>query len=359
MNKKLIKILKVTLTSIGISLVFTNYFINKDENLMVSNLLCENNDINVDLQNDTSKDDKEIASIGKQGSLLNMIIKNNNYGVISSEEEGKKVLEKIGKAYIDKNNIDKGNILDVNVKTNVEYSKCFKEVTSVDSVDAIAKRIVDDNDNKNIVEVDLKCKEIRKEEIKPSVKTINRDDMYIGQVKKEDGAVGYREVVSKVSYTNGRKIGEEVLEEKTLVPSKDNIIYKGCKSPIPDKVAFLEHPTRGGTITSVFGERWGKKHNGIDIAHKSGDPVYCAFDGIVKECGYVSGYGNKILIEHEGNIQTVYAHLSSFETRIGAQVKKGDIIGRVGSTGNSTGPHLHFEVRANGVPIDPQCYIRV
>jgi murein DD-endopeptidase MepM/ murein hydrolase activator NlpD len=356
MNKKFIKVI---LTSISLTLIFVNCLINRDKSMIASNFTYKNNNVNIDLTNDENKDSKEIASINKQNSLVNMIINNNNYGVIASEEDGKKVLEQVGEVYVHNSKVDKNSILNVDVKTNVEYEKCFKEVASVDSIDNIAKKIIEDNKNNNLLEVDMKCKETRREEIKPSVKTIKRDDMYIGQVEKENGTVGYKEVVSRGSYTNGVKVGEEVLEERTLVESKDNIIYKGCKNPIPDKVAFLDHPTKGGTITSVFGERWGKKHNGIDIAHKSGDPVYCAFDGIVKECGYVTGYGNKILIEHENNIQTVYAHLSSFDTRVGAQVKKGDLIGKVGSTGNSTGPHLHFEVRVNEVPINPQGYIKV
>ncbi|MDS0527975.1 peptidoglycan DD-metalloendopeptidase family protein [Clostridium sp. SHJSY1] len=353
MSKKIKKVIKVTLISISITLVCMSCFINNDKGIRASNYIYISNNV------DSGLDKNEVASIGNQHYLINMIIRNNNYGVITSEEDGKKILEKVGEVYIDNSNIDKKNILNVDVKTNVKYEKCLSKVTYVDSIDDIAKKIVDDNKNNNILQVDMKCKESRKEEIKPNVKTIKSDDMYLGQIKQENGSVGYKEVVSKVSYKNGVKVREEVLEEKMLLDSKDTIIYKGMKSPINDKVAFLEHPTKGGTITSGFGYRWGKSHNGIDIAHKTGDPVYCSFDGTVKECGYVNGYGNKILIEHEGNIQTVYAHLSAIQTKIGTQVKKGELIGSVGSTGNSTGPHLHFEVRVNGVPINPQGYIKV
>lgn len=350
MNKKIIKVLKVVLTSVSITLAFTGYVTNNNS-IKASNIIYKSD--NVDLNK------SEIGSINGQHYFINMIIRNNNYGVISSEEDGKKVLEKVGEFYINNCKIDKKDILDVDVKTNVQYEKCIKESTYVDSIDNIAKKIVDDNKNNNILEINMKCKETRKEEIKPGVKTVKRDDMYLGEVNQENGEVGYKEVVAQISYTNGAKVGEEVLEEKTLLDSKDAIIYKGCKSPISDKVAFLDHPTKGGVVTSRFGYRWGKSHNGIDIAHNTGDPVYCAFDGIVTECGYVNGYGNKISIEHEGNIQTIYAHLSAIQTKIGAQVKKGDLIGKVGSTGNSTGPHLHFEVRVNGVPINPEGYIKI
>jgi murein DD-endopeptidase MepM/ murein hydrolase activator NlpD len=353
MNIRFKKVLKVGLTSVGFALVLSNCLSNNNSSMIVSNFIYKTDSA------DEDQNKKELASVNGQYNLISMMIRNNSYGIIASEEDGEKVLKKIGENYIDNSLIDKSNILDVDVKTNINYEKCSEEVTTVDSIDNIAKKIIDDNKENNLFKVDLKCREIRKEEIKPAVKTINKDDMYIGEVKKEDGSSGYKEVTCKVTYTNGVKVGEEVLEEKTVLASKDAIIYKGCKNPINDRVAFLEHPTKGGTITSAFGYRWGKKHNGIDIAHKTGDPVYCAFDGKVKECGYVNGYGNRIVIEHEGNIQTVYAHLSSIQTKAMTDVKKGDLIGLVGSTGKSTGPHLHFEVRVNGVPINPEGYIKV
>lgn len=285
-------------------------------------------------------------------------IGNNRFGTIANEDEAKSILERVGRFYIDKSEIDKSTILAVDIKTNIEYEECKDYMFSLDSVDEIAEKIVEENKNNELVDVNIQCKEIRNEEIEPGLKVINTEDMYIGESKEEKGVVGCKQVTAKVRYTNGIKTEEEILGEKVLIQSTDNIVYKGCKNPINDGIAFLCHPTNGGSITSKFGVRWGKKHNGIDIAHNTGDPVYSAFDGLVKECKYENGYGNKITIEHEGNIQTVYAHLSAFETQIGAEIKKGDLIGRVGNTGNSTGPHLHFELRINGVPIDPQRYIQ-
>lgn len=116
-------------------------------------------------------------------------------------------------------------------------------------------------------------------------------------------------------------------------------------------------PTRGGYVTSNFGPRWGSTHSGMDIAGEMGDPVYSALDGKVKECRYDGSYGNKILLQHEDGIETIYGHLSKFEVKVGDEIKKGQLIGRVGSTGRSTGPHLHFEVRVNGSPVDPKKYL--
>lgn len=123
-------------------------------------------------------------------------------------------------------------------------------------------------------------------------------------------------------------------------------------------------PTPGYTyITSKYGMRFhpilkqNKLHTGIDIRVPKGAKIVAADSGRVIHVGYNSAYGNMIIIDHGGEISTLYAHLSKFETKVGAIVAKGQVIGRVGSTGWSTGPHLHFEVRKNGTPINPNTYL--
>lgn len=115
-------------------------------------------------------------------------------------------------------------------------------------------------------------------------------------------------------------------------------------------------PVRG-TVTSGFGQRWGRLHAGIDIAAPMGTPVRAVQSGIVIFAGWQGGYGNLVLIAHGNGIVTAYAHLSGFGAREGATVSQGQVIGSVGSTGNSTGPHLHFEVRVNGSPVNPMGYL--
>jgi len=108
-----------------------------------------------------------------------------------------------------------------------------------------------------------------------------------------------------------------------------------------------------GPITSEFGFRWGRLHAGIDVGAPTGTPIVAAADGCVSFAGRQGGYGNLMLVEHGGGIVTAYAHQSQFVASQGDCVLAGDEIGRVGSTGNSTGPHLHFEVRVNGEAEDP------
>ena len=112
-----------------------------------------------------------------------------------------------------------------------------------------------------------------------------------------------------------------------------------------------------GPVTSPFGYRWGRLHAGIDIGVPYGTPIHAAAAGTVVLAGWVGGYGNYTCIDHGGGMATCYAHQSSFAVGAGAQVAQGQLIGYVGCTGHCFGPHLHFEVRINGTPVDPLGYL--
>ena len=112
-----------------------------------------------------------------------------------------------------------------------------------------------------------------------------------------------------------------------------------------------------GPITSPFGWRWGRMHQGIDIGVPMGTPIKAAAAGTIIYCGWESGYGNLTVIDHGGNLATAYGHQSSIAVTCGEQVAQGQVIGYVGCTGHCTGPHLHFEVRVGGNPVDPMGYL--
>lgn len=108
-----------------------------------------------------------------------------------------------------------------------------------------------------------------------------------------------------------------------------------------------------GRITSGFGPRWGRPHEGLDIAAATGTPIRAAAPGVVAFAGWRTGYGRVVVVAHSFGLTTVYAHASAILVRVGEVVGAGQPMARVGATGDATGPHLHFEVRVRGVPVDP------
>jgi murein DD-endopeptidase MepM/ murein hydrolase activator NlpD len=126
--------------------------------------------------------------------------------------------------------------------------------------------------------------------------------------------------------------------------------------PIRQGSGEMIWPTNGA-FTSPFGPRWGRLHAGIDIGAAEGTPIRAALSGKVVLMGWTGGYGNYTCIQHGGSLSTCYAHQSRYGTSLGANVSKGDVIGYVGNTGNSTGAHLHFETRVGGNPVNPMGYL--
>jgi murein DD-endopeptidase MepM/ murein hydrolase activator NlpD len=112
-----------------------------------------------------------------------------------------------------------------------------------------------------------------------------------------------------------------------------------------------------GSISSGFGWRWGRLHAGVDIPLPEGTPLRAADGGSVAIAGWVGGYGNYTCIQHGGSLSTCYGHQSSIAVSVGQSVSQGQVIGYSGNTGHSTGPHVHFEVRINGSPVDPLGYL--
>jgi murein DD-endopeptidase MepM/ murein hydrolase activator NlpD len=130
----------------------------------------------------------------------------------------------------------------------------------------------------------------------------------------------------------------------------------GVAGPIRAGSGALIWPANG-SISSGFGMRWGRLHAGIDIPLPIGTGIRAADGGSVAIAGSVGGYGNYICIQHGGSLSTCYGHLSSIGVSVGQSVSQGQVIGGSGNTGNSTGPHLHFETRVNGNPVDPLGYL--
>jgi murein DD-endopeptidase MepM/ murein hydrolase activator NlpD len=157
-------------------------------------------------------------------------------------------------------------------------------------------------------------------------------------VKTEDGSEGW-------------VFGGYISDKPPVKPDNhENITDWSMRIPASGKIS-----SRFGYRVDPITKKRSSFHKGMDIAAKTGTPVYAAEKGVIEKAGYFrNGYGNLIVVKHEDNLATYYAHLSEILVKRGQSINKGTFIGRVGSTGRSTGPHLHFEVRKGGKAMNPE-----
>ncbi len=202
------------------------------------------------------------------------------------------------------------------------------------------------------------------EEINYDIEYTNTADLYKGDYKvTSKGAYGAADVMANVTYVNGEETERTLLSSVTLKEPVTEQRLQGTKDrPTWHPTGTFRWPV-SGRITSRFGGRrspggiGSTNHKGIDIAAPRGTPVYAADGGTVTYSGWMSGYGYAVQIDHGGGVKTLYGHNSSLTCSVGDHVYKGQQIARVGSTGNSTGNHCHFEVRINGVARNPLNYL--
>jgi len=178
------------------------------------------------------------------------------------------------------------------------------------------------------------------------------------QSTRVKGVNGEREVTARIIRNNGFEIAREELNSKIIVEPSSAIIMRGTKDPPPlQGTGKLKYPVSGYRLTSKFGTRGGRMHSGIDMACRSGTRIGAADGGTVTFAGYNGALGYTVIINHGGNMETLYGHCSALHVKRGDKVYQGQHIANVGSTGRSTGPHLHFEVHINGVPKNPLSYL--
>jgi len=192
------------------------------------------------------------------------------------------------------------------------------------------------------------------EVIKQSKIVKESDDMHKGDTKvQQEGSDGKKAATYLLRKENGALVGQSLKEETVLVEPIEHVVLKGTKV-IPSRGSgTFAWPAEGGYISSKMGYRWGRQHEGIDIARPSGHTIKAADNGIVIASGMHDTYGNRVVIDHQNGYKTTYAHMSSLSVSVGDIVPQGSKLGVMGSTGRSTGTHLHFEVEKNDVTIDP------
>jgi murein DD-endopeptidase MepM/ murein hydrolase activator NlpD len=228
--------------------------------------------------------------------------------------------------------LTENSVLQIGQKINVTVEKPLVDVQ------VVQEQLVDEKiDFNKVVEKDAK--------------------MYKGEtVEIQSGATGEKQVEYLVTKVNGRVTKKSVIQEKILKEPVDEIVKVGTKVISSRGTGDFIWPVAGGYVSSKMGSRWGEYHRGIDIAGPSNYNIKASDNGVVTAAGWDGTYGYRVIINHNNGYQTLYAHLSRINVKTGQVVPQGSVIGIMGSTGNSTGTHLHFEVHKNGSLVNPLSY---
>ena len=187
----------------------------------------------------------------------------------------------------------------------------------------------------------------------------NTDSLKKGQTQvKTEGKNGIIRHQGYVVRKNQDELSRWDSKKETVSDPVDAVVLVGTRDSEDGVGSGTFAIPCSGTVSSGFGARWGRNHNGVDLAAPNGTDITAADSGTVVSAGWNSGgYGNLVIIDHGDGTQTYYAHCSELLVSKGETVEKGELIAKVGSTGRSTGNHLHFEIRVNGSPVNPANYL--
>jgi murein DD-endopeptidase MepM/ murein hydrolase activator NlpD len=272
------------------------------------------------------------------------------YGIYHKVQKGE-TLQQIAKKY----NVPEKEIIEANKKGpfNFDPQKIKEGDLIWIPLDKASAEIKREND------LEPKEKPESKEKLEYQPKSTNTKTQ---NQKIEDKNNNYED--SKNNKGNDKKgetgIGTQLIQpkDKKDFPSLAKVDIKRDKIANDNKISLKFIKPVQGKIISEFGPRNGRMHKGIDIQAPEGESIKAAEDGVVIFSGFLKGYGNVVIIKHEGDFFTVYAHNKVNLVKEGEFVKKGQVIGKVGMTGNAQTPHLHFEVRKKTKPLDPTEYLQ-
>ena len=346
---------------------------------------------------------KEISEYQKQIDEIQLEINDLNYAITESKNQVEIKQKKIEELKEEQKKIEE--LLDSRIRSvyKLDLSKqyiymilksknlfdLFKNLGSVSKIIAFDKELIDkskqvqESISVEISEINLKIKEQEEKQIAIKEKQeeiVSAKNSVVAIQNKEEEkrnellALQNEKINSIASLENNSKSINDEIEEleshnSELEAELDRIINSvagGTGSndnieSLPGESGFLRPIS--GRITSYYGYRVNpvtgqyKLHKGIDYAGNYGDPIKASKSGVVEYSGWISGYGNTIILGHGNGVQTLYPHAQTLNVSYGDTVSQGDVIATVGSTGNSTGPHLHFEIRINGEAVDPLNYI--
>ena len=293
---------------------------------------------------ETPVDTKEVqvmlTSVGSKGDALHDLTEGGTIEIRHIVNEGETV-NSIAKEF----NVSPSDIKDMETGETVSKAESGSRVRIQKKIDPLKVITIEKGTTTETIPFETEEKQSA---------DLYKDETYVQQ----EGADGRQAITGTITKENGKEIKRDISKKEVIKEPVKKIVLIGTKErPKTDPTGTFATPIRGATITSEFGARWGRMHEGIDYGASTGTPIYASDGGTVTLAGVYGGYGNCVEIKHSGGYSTRYGHMSRFAVSEGEKVYQGQVIGYVGNTGRSTGSHLHFEVRLNGVAQNPRNYV--
>jgi murein DD-endopeptidase MepM/ murein hydrolase activator NlpD len=289
-------------------------------------------------------------------------VEGNNVAIVDSKEKAKEVVKEVANIYKTEKTVDvtieeKTSPKEMSIENRdpkpdiMTVSEAVDKITKKENVTVLTKEIVTEEKTVDFGRTEKRTKELS-----------------VGEMKiQKKGTKGSKKVTKEITKENGEVIKTDVKSEVLTKAAKPQVVLVGTRVENGGENVSLDESAAGTgelgrpltalNITSKFGPRWGRFHQGVDLAMSTGTPIYAADNGTVIYAKNNGSYGKLVKIDHGNGMLTYYAHCNAFVADVGDSVKKGETIAKVGSTGNSTGPHLHFEVLVDGENKNPLNYL--
>ncbi len=248
---------------------------------------------------------------------------------------------------------DVNTVANISFEQNIAIAESYVDSTQINELESAINMITNESESREGLSVIVDSVEQYEEFYALDTQYIYNNSMYNNeQIIINEGSNGVKRFVAEVRYKNGTETARNIVSEEIVTEAVARVIEVGTVEP----PTFIK-PLQGGYISSYFEERWGSFHKGIDWACNTGTKIMASCSGTVITAGWVNGYGYCVELEHPDGKHTKYGHLSEIKVRVGQYVNQGEVIALSGNTGNSTGPHLHFEIIIDGERVNPLNYL--
>jgi murein DD-endopeptidase MepM/ murein hydrolase activator NlpD len=326
--------------------------INQPENIELKPVFRLVVDLNVEQEVDQVQvaEEKIVEAAAKQLDLYQLVVSDKAIGLFESAEACNTIVASAKAILLGQ---PEETFISVEIVEAIKIVPTTTTIENLSDKDEAMKQLTDTN--AKVFNLLTKQHLTFREAIPFQIEYRDTNDLYAGEEQViVEGINGEAEITADLTKQGGEEIDRQEYENIRLSEPTNKVIRRGARERGVLKPGYIIRPI-SGRYSSGFGYRWGRMHTGIDYSAPQGTSVRAADSGVVTSVGWNGAYGKEIIVNHGGFI-TRYAHLSTYKVSVGDRVHRGDVIAGSGNTGNSTGPHLHFEVIVGGTALNPALY---